>query len=166
MGRESPFQAALDAVLRPLEFAARDAFAHLGRVKDLEHTVARAAARARALAIPRGAADALRRVEEAFAAPQGPDATRARVEAALRSLRPLAEPGWALRALAAPSSSLAGVGPKRAELLARRGLATVEDLLFHLPVRWDDRRSLAPVGELEVGRRATFIGREIGRAHV
>jgi len=26
-------------------------------------------------------------------------------------------------------------------------------------VRWDDRRSLAPVGSLEVGRRATFVGR-------
>ena len=36
------------------------------------------------------------------------------------------------------------------------------DLLFHLPARWDDRRSLARVGELEVGRRASFVGARAG----
>jgi ATP-dependent DNA helicase RecG len=158
----SPFQAALEAVLRPLGFAAREGFAHLDRVQDLEATVARAAAAARELAIPRAARDALRRVEEAFAAPLEPGELRRRVEAALRRLAPFAEPGFAERALAEPVRSLAGVGPKRAEVLRRRGLASVEDLLFHLPVRWDDRRTLVPVGELEVGRRATFVARVQG----
>jgi ATP-dependent DNA helicase RecG len=51
------------------------------------------------------------------------------------------------------------VGPKRAEALERRGLRTLEDLLFHLPARYDDRRALSPVGDLEVGRRATFVAR-------
>jgi ATP-dependent DNA helicase RecG len=155
----SPFQAALQAVLRPLEFATREEFAHIGRVQNLEAAVARAAAAARELAIPRPARDALRRVEESFAAPLEPAERRRRVEAALRRLAPFAEPGWAERALAQPVDSLAGVGPKRSELLRRRGLASVEDLLFQLPVRWDDRRRLLPVGELEVGRRATFVAR-------
>ena len=30
-----------------------------------------------------------------------------------------------------------GVGPKRAEALATRGIATVEDLLYHLPFRYE-----------------------------
>ncbi len=155
----SPFQAALEAVLRPLEFAAGGEFAHLDRVRDLEGTVAAAAQAACALAIPRDARDALRRVAESFATPLAPEERRRRVEAALRRLRPLVGSEWDEAALARSPSSLPGVGPKRAALLARRGLATVEDLLFHLPVRWDDRRSLAPIGSLEVGRRATFVGR-------
>jgi ATP-dependent DNA helicase RecG len=155
----SPFQAALDAVLRPLEFAARDGFAHLERVQDLERSVARAAARARALAIPADAREALRQVEEAFPGPLEAAERRRRVERALGRLRPLAEPGFAERALARPATALPGVGPRRGEVLARRGLATVGGLLFHLPVRWDDRRSLVRVGELQVGRRATFVAR-------
>jgi len=155
----SPFQAALEVVLRPLEFAARDDFAQLGRVHELEATLAAAARRGRELAIPRDAQEELQRVEEAFAAPLAPDERRRRVEAALRRLRPFAESAWTPAALGRRTTSLSGVGPKRAEILARRGLASVEDLLFHLPVRWDDRRSLAAVGSLEVGRRASFVAR-------
>ena len=42
--------------------------------------------------------------------------------------------------------------------MAKRGLCSVSDLLFLLPGRYDDRRSLVLIGELEVGRRATFLG--------
>ena len=53
---------------------------------------------------------------------------------------------------------LPGVGPRRAEALARRGLRTIGDLLFRLPVRYDDRSRLGVIGELQVGLRATFVG--------
>ena len=156
---QSPFQAALAAVLRPLEFAARDDFAHQDRVQDLERTLARAAARARGLAIPREAREALGRVEAAFAEPLAEGERRRRVEAALARLRPFSDAGWEEAALCRAPTALSGVGPKRAEILARRGLGTLADLLFHLPARWDDRRTVAPVGQLEVGRRATFVAR-------
>ncbi|OGS10379.1 MAG: ATP-dependent DNA helicase RecG [Elusimicrobia bacterium RIFOXYA2_FULL_58_8] len=35
---------------------------------------------------------------------------------------------------------LKGVGPKRAELFARLGVETVQDLLFYFPRKWEDRR--------------------------
>jgi ATP-dependent DNA helicase RecG len=44
-------------------------------------------------------------------------------------------------------------------MLARRGVRAISDLLFHLPSRYDDRRSLAKVADLSVGQRATFVGR-------
>ena len=157
----SPFQLAIEATLKPLEFAARDDFAHLGRVQELEAAVAGAAARALALAIPRDVRRVLERVAKAFAEPLA-EPQRARViRRALAALRPLTEPAWCDDALARPPTALPGVGPQRAELLARRGLRSVGDLLFQLPARYDDRRSLVRVGDLEVGRRVTFIARVV-----
>jgi ATP-dependent DNA helicase RecG len=53
-------------------------------------------------------------------------------------------------------TALVGIGPKRAATLEKRGLASITDLLFRLPSRYDDRRSLVRITDLEVGRRATF----------
>jgi ATP-dependent DNA helicase RecG len=44
---------------------------------------------------------------------------------------------------------LKGVGPRRAEALERLGIATVEDLLLHLPRNYYDRRQLLTVSELK-----------------
>ena len=158
----SPFQAAMERVAKPLVFAARDDFAHLDRLRDVEQTVARAAASALRLSIPRDARAALKRVEQTFAAAlEGP----ARVTALRRAqqlVAAFADPDWPETALARPTTALPGVGPKWAESLAARGLRSVGDLLFHLPSRYDDRRSLASVGELEVGRRATFVAQVLG----
>jgi ATP-dependent DNA helicase RecG len=158
----SPFAEALSAVLRPLEFAARDGFAHLSRVQGLPKTVIDATERALGLAIPRDAREALGSVARLFAsAPEG-DALKRAVERALARLAPFAEAGWCEAALARSPAAIPGVGPKRAEALAARDLRSVMDLLFHLPARWDDRRSLAQVGELQVGRRASFVARVLG----
>ena len=64
----------------------------------------------------------------------------------------------ALAALAAPAESIPGVGPKRAADLERFGLHTVEDVLYHLPFRYDDRRALRPLAGLAVGEEATTTG--------
>jgi ATP-dependent DNA helicase RecG len=64
-------------------------------------------------------------------------------------------PGLAL--LAAPAQFLKGVGPKRAEMLARLRLETIEDLLYHLPFRYEDRRSLTPIAQLVPGGEATVV---------
>ena len=54
---------------------------------------------------------------------------------------------------------LRGVGPGRAALLARLGVRTVGDLLRYCPRRHEDRRSIAPLGQLAVGQATTFRGR-------
>ena len=43
---------------------------------------------------------------------------------------------------------LRGVGEKRAQAFARLGVFTVEDLLFFFPRRYEDRRTLTPLGDL------------------
>src|SRR5574342_194473 len=66
-----------------------------------------------------------------------------------------------LRALQTPVRFLKGIGPKRAAQLESSGLATVEDLLYHLPFRYEDRRRLAMLREAAAGQEQTFIGQLI-----
>jgi ATP-dependent DNA helicase RecG len=61
-----------------------------------------------------------------------------------------------LEALRMPVQYVKGVGPKRAEQLAKMGIATVEHLLFHLPFRYEDRREVRTISQLRVGEHATL----------
>lgn len=61
-------------------------------------------------------------------------------------------------ALQTPLRFLKGIGPKRAAQLAAFGLQTVEDLLYHLPFRYEDRRQVKNIKQAVVGQEQTFIG--------
>ena len=158
----SPGLEALEAVLRPLEFAARDDYAHADRVQNLERSVHAAAEAALGLALPRELKKVLVGVRDAFAKPLDVAKRRAAIERARARLLPFARQDYAERALAGSPAALPGVGAKRAEVLVRRGLDSVQALLFHLPVRYDDRRAFAKIGALEVGRHTTCVGRVLG----
>ncbi len=56
--------------------------------------------------------------------------------------------------LQSPLQQLRGVGAKTAEHLARLGLHYVRDLLFHLPLRYQDRTRICPIGSLRPGAEA------------
>jgi ATP-dependent DNA helicase RecG len=58
----------------------------------------------------------------------------------------------------APVQFVKGVGPQRAEALAKAGVRTAEDLLLHLPMRYEDRRSFARVADLRPGMRVSVSG--------
>ncbi|MDD2309605.1 MAG: ATP-dependent DNA helicase RecG [Desulfuromonadaceae bacterium] len=51
-----------------------------------------------------------------------------------------------------------GIGPKLAALLEKREIRTVEDLLYLLPLRYEDRRQLQSVSSLQPGQNAVFSG--------
>ncbi len=53
-------------------------------------------------------------------------------------------------------SALRGVGPKSAQKLAAFGVETVQDVLFHLPRRYEDRTRIVPVGSLRPGSHAVI----------
>jgi ATP-dependent DNA helicase RecG len=50
------------------------------------------------------------------------------------------------------------VGERVAVELAKRGVETVEDLLYHLPFRYEDRLNPVPMSALEAGTMASVIG--------
>jgi ATP-dependent DNA helicase RecG len=54
---------------------------------------------------------------------------------------------------------LKGVGPARAELLAARGIRTVEDLLYHTPFRYEDRTRVTSIRDLVPGQVTTVFAR-------
>ncbi|MDB5105365.1 MAG: recG [Fibrobacteres bacterium] len=53
-------------------------------------------------------------------------------------------------------SRLTGVGPKREKVLAEAGIATLRDLIYHLPRRYIDRTKFTPIADLAVGKDAIF----------
>jgi ATP-dependent DNA helicase RecG len=53
---------------------------------------------------------------------------------------------------------LKGVGPRRAEALAKLGIRTVRDMLRHAPHRYEDATTVTPIAKLQPGMDATAIG--------
>ena len=60
--------------------------------------------------------------------------------------------------LTTPVQYVKGIGPKLAEIMATKGIATVGDLLLYLPFRYEDRMNPRGIGELRAGEMATVIG--------
>ncbi len=54
---------------------------------------------------------------------------------------------------------LKGVGPARAELLAARGIHTVEDLLYYTPFRYEDRTRITRIRDLIPGQATTIFAK-------
>ncbi|GAB3422675.1 ATP-dependent DNA helicase RecG [Erwinia aphidicola] len=59
---------------------------------------------------------------------------------------------------AVPLNTLSGVGASQAAKLAKLGLLTVQDLLLHLPMRYEDRTQLYAINDLLPGIYATVEG--------
>lgn len=60
--------------------------------------------------------------------------------------------------LTASVLNLSGVGPKVEEKLNRIGIYTVQDLLFHLPLRYQDKTRISLIGTLQPGQEALIEG--------
>ncbi|HWX21100.1 MAG TPA: ATP-dependent DNA helicase RecG [Candidatus Binatia bacterium] len=63
--------------------------------------------------------------------------------------------------LARPVTTLYGVGPERAAQLARLEIRTIEDLLLHRPRRYEDRKKMRAIGELQLHEPAITHGKII-----
>lgn len=64
--------------------------------------------------------------------------------------------------LALPVSAASGVGQKRAKLLEKLGIRTIENLLTYLPRRLEDRSRFAQIGELHRGETVAVRGNVVG----
>ena len=57
-----------------------------------------------------------------------------------------------------PIKFLKGIGERRAEALARLGIETAHDLLWHLPYRYIDASTIQPIARLQVGQDVAAVG--------
>jgi ATP-dependent DNA helicase RecG len=55
-------------------------------------------------------------------------------------------------------ATLPGIGGRTASRLAKLGINTIQDLLFHLPIRYEDKTRLYPIGSLTEGTTAYIKG--------
>ncbi len=64
---------------------------------------------------------------------------------------------WKIPSLDDPIQFIKGVGPKKALLLEKLQLTTIEDFLYFLPFRYEDRRQIKNISTLMPGEFATFM---------
>ncbi|MDQ6610994.1 MAG: ATP-dependent DNA helicase RecG [Gemmatimonadota bacterium] len=66
-------------------------------------------------------------------------------------------------ALDTPVAYLKGVGPVRAEALARLGIRVAGDLLYHVPHRYEDASTVTAIARANVGDDLTVLGKVIAK---
>jgi ATP-dependent DNA helicase RecG len=71
--------------------------------------------------------------------------------------------GGPRRSLDTAVTYLTGVGPARADALRRLGIFTVRDLFYHVPHRYEDASTVAPIAKLRIGDDATIIGTVVSK---
>ena len=184
-GPATPFQAWLDRIARPIEFASRDECAHLGAVKNLSAFVASQVLSVLAQHVyPRAIEARLVSLRDLFIDFQQTlplDEQRRRLHVAMaivKALRGAARqlPEFLGEKLEPTVSELCsdgadrpdlwnlpirfvkGVGPKRTGLLERLRIETVEDALWTVPWRYEDRSVMTPIGNLVPGMVTSICG--------
>ncbi len=184
-GSATPFQDWLDRIARPIEFASRDECAHLGTVKNLSTFVATQVLavlaqqvypkaiearlvslrdlfidfhqalpfdeRRRRLRIAAAIVKALRGAAREW--PESPGAESEPFPSEVRSEKGSQRDLWNL-----PIRFAKGVGPKRTALLQRLRIETVEDALWTVPWRYEDRSVMTPMCNLVPGMVTSIYG--------
>ncbi len=169
----------LDRIKKPLVFAGRDDFAHLKSLTDLEPFIKGQIALLKGLVQSR---ETIEQIEKLFSGFDSlpPDQKKAHIQKASAlvdslehyqkgsppgvisgSRTPLTLPSPEAHAVLKLDTLIQyckGIGPKRAELLKKLGIFTVEDALYYLPWRYEDRSNLKKIGRLTYGAYETAAG--------
>lgn len=60
--------------------------------------------------------------------------------------------------LSSPVGSIPGIGPVYVKRLAKLGIYSIEDLLYHIPFRYEDYSEISKIGQFPIGTTATIKG--------
>jgi ATP-dependent DNA helicase RecG len=172
--------AILERIKKPLSFAARDGFAHLKSLSGLEAFIH---AQVQELRHILKDDDRIARFADLFsgfdtlgweAKKDRIERARAHLDALERDSRTSPEIGTAAVVpsqpavitgaplpLDTPIQYCRGIGPKRAALLKKLNIVTVEDALFTVPWRYEDRSNLKKISRLSLGSYETVAGEVI-----
>lgn len=181
----TPFQEWVDRLARPIEFACRDDCAHLGAVTNLSSFISsQVLSILRQDVYPKAIEARLVSLRNLFVdfQPALPfDEQRRRLQAAAMLIKALraVDQQKLMRLKGSPTHAscrsettgagrsdlwnlpvrfVKGVGPKRTNILQRLHIATVEDALWTIPWRYEDRSVMTPIGNLVPGMVASICG--------
>jgi len=166
--------AILERIRKPLAFASRDGFAHLKSLSGLEPFMLVQVRELQNALAGNGLVEELKDLFAGFDG-LGKEEKRERIERAGKLLDVLeqhavpeaAEAGPTVGVTQAAAQPLSldtpiqyckGIGPRRAELLKKLGIGTVEDALSALPWRYEDRSNLKKIARLSFGSYETVAG--------
>jgi len=57
--------------------------------------------------------------------------------------------------------ALKGIGPKNVIKFKRKGIRTLEDLFYFIPIRYEDKRFIKKIGDVREGEKAIFVARVV-----
>lgn len=170
------FSQIISTLLKPLTFASKNNFAHAGSVRDMEGLVKSLCRKAVSLSLSHSEAEMTREIQDAF---DGFDSLaieekRERIEKALEIIKgvgiqpppvrvfaenySLDEINIRVSKLSTQLKQIKGIGPKLAEVFRKKGLDTVEDVLYWLPIRYEDRRTIKKISQLQPGAKEVASG--------
>ncbi len=149
----------VSALDKPLEFAARDGFAHLNTLKGLEPLAGALIDEALAMGPEHGLAHGFAALREVMRGFDGLslDGKKGAIKKALELTGPsmnaliAGEAALNIKRLWAPLTEIKGIGPRLSGRLAKKGLKTIFDMLYFLPLRYEDRRTLKKIRDLSDG---------------
>ena len=173
--RMDNLQHVIERLARPLEFARRGSGKHLDAVKNLGQFISSQVVGALATSVYSSAVEAdlltLRQLFADFDRCTDKAERRRRLvegQAVLDRLRSPAprprSPQQATSSISSPDlwnlsiQYVRGVGPARGALLEKLGVRSVEDALWYVPWRYEDRSVIMPIGRLRPGMTATICG--------
>ncbi|MCJ7663485.1 MAG: hypothetical protein MUO24_04520, partial [Desulfobacterales bacterium] len=157
----------IDAIVGPLVLASKDNFSRLPNIKGLEGLVTGLIQEAIPLAPDPSIKAKLKALQKNFAGfEQGTGSEKEervrRGKGLLEEMRgslgskgagqPYYEEEIA-QVLRSPMQFVKGVGPKISQLLKKKGIETIEDALYNLPIRYEDRRQIRRIADLTTGDR-------------
>src|SRR3990172_5550070 len=177
------FPQIISTLPKPLCFASKDNFSHLAAIKDVEGLIHNLCGQALALPIPE---KDIIRVKDIKAMFEGFDmlaleGKRERIRKALEIVKVISSQWSAvsvfaesrklnaehysldeiknrLSKLCTPLKEVKGIGPKLAQMFAKKGLNTVEDILYFMPIRYEDRRQMKKIARLIAGAKEAASG--------
>ncbi len=174
------FKTILDRIKKPLSFASKDDFAHIKSLAALEPFIRAQLEALRKVRQDRSEPDELEKLFSGFdsIAPDqkkerihkatiliaslehGQNETLSGVNATSHTSIPSASSPetHAQLKLDTPIQYCKGIGPKRADLLKKLGIFTLEDALFYIPWRYEDRGNLKKIDRLTYGSYETVAG--------
>jgi ATP-dependent DNA helicase RecG len=170
----------LASIARPLDLASKDNFARLPNIKGLEGLINGLVTEAIPLSPDPSSQAKLRDLHENFVGfdqlTDGIKEERVRKgQALLDIIRTLLasgnadepiRPGELARLLKIPLQFVKGVGPKISQLLKKKGMETIGDALYNLPIRYEDRREIRRIADLVVGHRCVGYAEVIAAGEV